>query len=590
MCGIAGVVGAERPALAGQMIAAIRHRGPDGTGQWAMNGQHIAVARLSIVDPAAGCDPVTDETGRISIAFNGEIYNHRELRADLIRRGHRFATATDTEVVVHLYEEEGTACVEQLRGMFAFAVCDRDRIFLARDRLGIKPLHYAYLESEQVFLFASEIKAILRAPEWKAELDVQALADAFVLGYPVGTRTYLTGISSLAAGHTMTVTRRDAIEIGPQVPYFDRTADPDDDMPFDAAQLALGEALADSVERHLAADVEVGLTLSGGLDSTVLALLARECSAARPITFTIADHDRHPDLVQAGLVARMIGAEHHPTVIRFADYLAAIPGFVTAEEQPSSMYGLPFYLLSRRIAGRVKACLHGEGADELFGGYREYLDRQHRIRAINGRLPLIRHLKVLPSEAALDIITRLTRAAGFDDYLAVILELNRGDALERLHLDLVDKSAMAAGVEMRVPYLDDRVFGLVRRLPARHLVRTDIGVQKYILRRLCLDRFGPGLIDVVLRGKLGVPSAGIRYLQMFDRLCDEVLPDDYLTRHEWAGWFGTKRELLLFDMFVDIFIEHRGDGSAVGDVVDYLRARADRGGAARLAATSAAIR
>lgn len=545
-----------------------------------MDGASLAMARLSIVDPAAGSDLIADESGTISIAFNGEIYNYRELRTDLIRRGHRFATATDTEVVVHLYEEEGENCVRRLRGMFAFAVCDGDRLFLARDRLGIKPLHYAYLEDEDVFLFGSEIKAILQAPEWKPEVNVQAMADSFLLGYATGTQTYVRGVSSLGAGCTMTVTRRGSVRIGAQRPYFDRAPDRRE-IPFDEAVRELGDALADAVDRHLTADVEVGSTLSGGLDSTVLALLSRERSAGRPITFTIADHPRHPDLIQAGLVAEMIGAEHCPTVMRFADYLAAIPGFVAAEEQPSSLYGLPFYLLSRQIGQRVKACLHGEGADELFGGYREYLDRGYRLRAIQSRLPLVQHLPALPSEEALAVVTRLSEATTFDDYLEAILAANFGDALERLHLDVVDKCAMAAGVEIRVPYLDDRVVEVVRHLPVRYLVRGDIGIQKYILRRLCLDRFGPRTIDVVLRGKLGVPSAGIRYLRMFDRLCDEILPEDYLTRHEWAGWFGTKRELFLFDMFVDIFVVHRGDPTGIGDVLEYMRTRA---GAAGLAA------
>jgi asparagine synthase (glutamine-hydrolysing) len=575
VCGIAGAVGAQDPLLAQRMIAVLRHRGPDGTGYWARDNCQMAVARLSIIDLRAGCQLITNETGSISIAFNGEIYNYRQLRTELERRGHVFTTKTDTEVVVHLYEEAGADCVRQLRGMFAFAVFDGKQVFLARDRLGIKPLHYAFVPEAGLFLFASEVKAILQCPAFSPRLDMQALADSIVLSHAVGTRTFVEGVQSLAPGHTLTVPCHSDMRVGEQLPYFVRHPARDESISLKEAQNALEDVLEDSVGLHLAADVDVGLTLSGGLDSTILALLAQERHRPPLITFTLADDVEHPDLAQAGVIAEMLAAEHHPVVLGFDEYLSAIPSLIAAEEQPSSLYGIPFQLLCTRIAERVKVCLHGEGADELFGGYREYLDRQHKLSAICRGLPLLKRLGVMPSDEAIAIIERLSSTASFDDYLSTIFAVNLADPLERHHLDVVDKCAMAAGVEIRVPYLDDRVFELVSQLPLRFLVRADIGIRKYILRLLCLERFGLRLTDVVLREKLGVPSSGVHHLMRFDRLCDEILPEDYLVNHELGYCFASKRQLLMFEMFIEIFMVHRGDSNAVGNVLDYLEARGD---------------
>jgi asparagine synthase (glutamine-hydrolysing) len=566
------------------MLVALRHRGPDGEAEWSAGGARLAAARLGIIDPGAGPRPITNEDGRLSIAFNGEIYNHRELRAQLKRSGHSFSTGTDTEVVLHCYEESGEDCVRRLRGMFAFAIADGERVFLARDRLGIKPLYYA-CPGPGHMIFASEIKAIVQSDDLAPRLDLRALADKLVLGHATGTRTFVEGVQSLAAGHTMTVTWSDGTaRLSPPRRYFDPFRIRDADIGIEEALRDLTDVLEDAVERHLAADVPVGLTLSGGLDSTVLALFAREKSAGALKTFAVADEPSHPDLAQAAHVAEMIGAEHHGLVATFEEYLAAIPTFVAAEEQPSSLYGLPFHLLASHVAGHVKASLHGEGADELFGGYREYLDRWHRTSAIAQRLPLLKSLGVAPSDEAVETIERLSSARSFNDYLEAIFTVNLGDALERLHLDSVDKSAMAAGLEMRVPYLDDRVYELVCGLPVQHLVRADLGIRKYALRRLCLERFGTSVADVVLRSKLGVPSAGVHHLQRLDRLCEETLPADYLEGHPLGFCFSTKRELLMLEMFVDLFTVHRGDTRALGDFTDYLGERADgRATAAALA-------
>ncbi|KYF55846.1 hypothetical protein BE08_04990 [Sorangium cellulosum] len=570
-------------ALIERMTAALRHRGPDGCGHAVRGSARVGATRLSVIDPAANPQPVYNETDQICVAFNGEIYNHRELRAELERKGHVFRTRTDTEVVVHLYEEMGDDCVRRLHGMFAFAILDGARLLLARDRLGIKPLHYVLLPEAQTFLFASEIKSILQHPSFTPRLDVQAFADSIALGFPVGDETFFEGVKSLLPGCTMVVTQGgERVHVEEPRRYYTLDFTRDDGMTFEEAERQMEAELERAVETHLAADVEVGLTLSGGLDSTVLALLASERLERPLLTFTVGDHEGYADVVQAGHVAKMVGSEHECHIVSFEEYLSAIPGLIAAEERPSSLHGMSSYLLCRRVAQRVKACLHGEGADEIFGGYRDYVSRESRLAVIRERLPLLKRLGVPPSARAIATIERISSARTSEDYLARIFEANMTDALERQHLAPVDRYSMASSLEMRVPYLDDGVFELAGRIPLSYLVRSDIGVRKYILRRFTLRRFGLQAVDIVLREKLGAPIAGLHLLDRFDTLCEETLPDDYLAKHELGFCFGAKRELLLFEMFIETFMKHRGDPGAVGSVRDFLNDRTTASAARRV--------
>ncbi len=574
MCGIAGALGPSDAGLVQSMLCALGHRGPDGSGAWRNGSTQLGVARLAIIDPDAPATPLANEGGTIRLAFNGEIYNHRELRAELLGRGHVFATHTDSEVVLHLYEELGAACVHRLRGMFAFAIADGDGLLLARDRLGIKPLYYRFDPREGLFVFASEIKALLQ-PGFDARLDMQAFADRVVLGHATSTRTYLEGVHSLAPGHTLTA-RQESGTLRLQDPrrYFDRRPVRRDGMSYEEAELALEEVLEEALDRHLAADVEVGVALSGGLDSALLALLAEDHGQLPLRTFAVADYARNPDVVTAADVAAAIGADHTTSIVGFEEWLDAVPRYVAAEEQPSTLLGMPFYLLSERVAASVKACICGEGADELFGGYAEYLHRGAKVASLTRRRPVLERLGVGLSDEAAEIVACLTSARTYSEYLEAVFEINVGDPLERLHLEGVDKNAMAHGLEMRVPYLDDRVYALVTSMPARFLVHGELGIRKYVLRRFCLRRFGMRFVDVVLREKVAVPSSGVRHLLRFDRLCEEVLPASYLESHELGFCFGTKRELLTFEIFHDVFLRGGGDVGVVGNVLDYLDDRA----------------
>ena len=369
----------------------------------------------------------------------------------------------------------------------------------------------------------------------------------------------------------------DALQIDGPTRYHTSAAVRDDAADIDEAQAALEATLDAAVQTHLAADVEVGLTLSGGIDSTLLALLAQRHVQPPLLTFAVADHDTQADLVEAAHVARLIKSTHRSVVMTFDDYLDVIPGLIEGEEQPSSLYGAPFYFLCRTIARDVKAVLHGEGADELFGGYAPYIDRVSRLAFIKDRLRLLKPLGIAPSDRALESIRALASAATFDEYLERLFADNMGDPLERQHLVPIDKCAMASGVEIRVPYLDRAVVELVSRMPFRFLVKPDLAIRKYILRRLIISRFGVGLLDVGLREKLGAPAAGKAHLARLTRLCDEMVPDQYVKRHEFGRFFASKRELIMFDMFLDVFMTHRGDSTAVGSVIDFIRARVSTG-------------
>ena len=559
------------------MTAALGHRGPDGTGHCSRGRYHVGATRLSIIDLTGGDQPIYNETGSACVVLNGEIYNHRELRADLQKQGHIFKTRTDTEVIIHLYEEKGDDFVRDLRGMFAFAVFDGSRVLLGRDRLGIKPLYFAADPAQQLFLFASEIKAIIRHPGFAPRLDLQTLADRIALGHAVEDQTFFEGVRSLCPGHTLVISCNDGLDVGTPRRYSSAEVVRDDDADLDETQAALELTLDRAVLSHLGGDVEVGLTLSGGIDSSVLALLTRR-HVRQPIsTFAVADHDGHADVMQASRVAEMVGSTHQTVVMSFDDYLDVIPSLIESEEQPSSLYGAPFYFLCRAVANRVKATLHGEGADELFGGYEQYLDREVRLSQIRRCLPFLKYLGVAPSERAVGAIKRLAAPHGFDQYLENLFADSMGDPLERQHLVPVDKCAMAAGLEVRVPYLDAAVVDLVSRMPLNFLVRPDLGIRKYILRRLVLSRFGTGMMDIVLREKLGAPAAGKVHFDRFTRLCNELLPDEYVTTHEFGRCFGSKRELILFDMFLEVFMKRRGNSAEVGGIVEFIKARGRAG-------------
>ncbi len=402
MCGIAGVLYAdasrpvERPLLEA-MGRSIAHRGPDAEGFWTELGElgmGLVHRRLSIIDLAGGDQPIGNEDGSIQVIFNGEIYNYQALRAELESKGHRFQTHSDTEVLVHLYEEMGERLVERLRGMFAFALWDRKRrrLVLARDRLGIKPL-YIYRDAEKL-LFGSELKAILAYPGLRREVDPEGLEDFLAFGMVAGARTIFRGIRKLPPA-TVLVVEPDRWSNEPRS-YWRLRIEPDPRPSAEEWQEAIRAKLDETVRLHLIADVPVGAFLSGGIDSSVIVACA-SAAGCRPEKTGPADsrlqtfsmgfaEEAFSELPYARQVARQYGTLHAEEMVT-PDAATLLNELTHYYDEPfADPSAVPTYLVSRLAARSVKVVLSGDGGDEAFGGYARYA---HDLKeaAVRRRLP-----------------------------------------------------------------------------------------------------------------------------------------------------------------------------------------------------------
>ncbi|MCA1568641.1 MAG: asparagine synthase (glutamine-hydrolyzing) [Acidobacteria bacterium] len=571
MCGIAGVVGSTDHRLISDMTDALWHRGPDSSGFFCRGQLQLGMRRLNIIDLRTGDQPIFNEARDKCIIFNGEIYNYKLLRDDLRQQGASFATNSDTEVILRLYEQGGAARLPELRGMFAFAIADGNTLLLARDRLGIKPLYYYHSPDGKLFAFASEIKALLRCPFISPTLDEQAVADRTVMGYIIGDGTYFEGIKCLPPGHYMTVSMEGEKVSIRQQPYYQVEVEPDPSLMYEPAKERLKELIAEAVESHLIADVEVGLTLSGGVDSSVLGLMMKRFYPSSINTFSVGDNDKTPDIELSRVIAGRIGSTHSETILDFDDYLKDITRCVWAEEQITSLLGLPSFCLFKVVGSRVKVCLNGEGADELFGGYSMYMDRLRTVGWAQNNLSKLKEAGIAVRSEVTEVVDFLASARSYEEYLKRLFLVDIKDQIVQRHLNLVDKYAMASSLEVRVPFLDNEFVDFVTRIPVNYKVRKDFGIGKYILKRAALEMFGDVMIDVVLRRKEGFPSAGYQYLSRFDKMCEASLPDSYLKDHELGRCFNSKRELLLFDLFRLIFIEHRGAIPEGFDLLEFIK-------------------
>jgi asparagine synthase (glutamine-hydrolysing) len=429
MCGIAGSTDDPDGIAVKVMSAALQHRGPDDHGLYTDPevGVSIGARRLAILDVEGGHQPLSNEDGSVWVAFNGEIYNYAALREDLLRRGHRFSTNCDTEVLVHLYEEFGDALVHALEGMFAFALWDAraKRLVLARDCFGEKPLFVHEHGGE--LMFASELTALLQAKPQLRELDPSAIDAFFVLGYVPGPGTIVDRVRQLPPGHllswehaTRACTQR-AWWSPPDGPVKLRES-----VGMLAAET--GHLLRESVNTRMIADVPVGVFLSGGIDSTLVAVAAAEQSSQRLRTFTIGyDVGSFDETSQAARVARYLDTDHHEITLTQADVAVRAPSLLASLDQPLADQALvPLHALSEFARPRVTVALGGEGADELFGGYPRYrwLERAERVESILPRAA------VKPLGDLLSYSGRWAIAARLTD------RINPAPVLER-HLDWV---------------------------------------------------------------------------------------------------------------------------------------------------------
>ena len=556
MCGIACILHDERarpvdPGLLKRMSDRIAHRGPDAEGFHLEPGVGLASRRLAIIDLETGQQPIADEEGKIWVVFNGEIYNHPELRQELMRRGHVLRTRSDTETLVHLYQEHGDGLVHHLRGMFAFALWDstRRRLLLARDRLGKKPLHYARVSGG--LAAASEIKALLACPGVDTTLDLEAM-DLFLSYQSVpAPRTIYRGVRKLPPGHLMTV-EDGRVEIRRYWSIPSREPLRIDEQECEEELLRL---LREAVRLRLVSEVPLGAFLSGGIDSSLVVALMQEASTRPVRTFTIGFPEQEfSEMPHAATVARHLGTEHSEFVVK-PDMVQILPLLVRAYDEPFADHSsVPSYYVARETRRHVTVALNGDGGDEGFAGYKSYLpcqiyrvtdrvplplrralasaanlaqpllggfDLPRRVAGFVARLaqpPLERYAHtrtIFAADHKADLYTPELAAAVraldpleivrtpfesgsmptlLDRMLAADLETYLPDTL----LPKMDIASMANSLEARSPFLDHVLLEFAARVPARLKLR---GLTlKYILRRAARRYLPP---EILKRPKQG---------------------------------------------------------------------------------------
>lgn len=558
MCGIAGFLAkGELPYnsrdVLRAMAGAIAHRGPDAEGLWTAPGVGLAHRRLSIIDLAGGDQPIGNEDGTIQVVFNGEIYNYLELKSRLEQKGHRFRTHSDTEVLVHLYEEAGDELVTQLRGMFAFALWDqpRQRLLLARDRVGQKPLYYCQVGES--LLFASELKSLLTYPELKRDIDAESLEDYLTFGVIPGSRTIFQGVYKLPAGHLLSASRGE-MRLSPRR-YWQLRMDPDDSLSADQWKEAVEAKFRETVAAHRLADVPVGAFLSGGLDSSAVTAALVESGAAGLQTFSIGFAEgRFSELPYARRIADRFGTRHVEEIIT-PEAATSLDALVTYFDEPfADASAIPTMHVSRVARRSVKVVLSGDGGDEAFGGYARYA---HDLREANlrSRLPASLRKRVLGPLSKFwpkaDWLPRplrlktalanlsLNDAEAYANTISMCRQplrrnLLHGDVRGRLNghtpemrivrgfgdidcdplrgmiaadvdmllpddfLTKVDRASMAVGLEVRPPLVDHEFLELTARMPSSLKVRG--GETKWLFKQIC-DGWLPA--DVVRRPKQG---------------------------------------------------------------------------------------
>ena len=582
MCGIAGFVTvsphSDADATLRRMTQVIGHRGPDDYGFYTDSHAALGHRRLSIIDLATGHQPIPNEARTCWITYNGEVFNHAALRPALEQSGHRYATHSDTETIVHAYEQYGADCVTHFRGMFAFALWNQaeQTLFCARDRLGIKPFYYYW--DGRLFAFASEIKALLEHPAISAVFDESGLPEYLAFGYLSGDRTMFAGIRKLMPGHHLTLRLTPGGPVLKTTQYWDVPAPPAQPEKRDEKSWVdeCRQRLEETVRMRLMSDVPLGMFLSGGVDSSAIAALIKRMTDGPVKTFAVGYAEaRFSELGYAAQVARAIGTDHHEVVVGMDDFFQALPRLIWHEDEPIAWpSSVSLYFVSRLAAQQVKVVLTGEGSDELFGGYERYGWHQlndkalRAYRAVPGGArswlrsqlatntllsgSLRRKLKhtVLGREetfeslfldnfySAFSASEQQGLLAGssnaiYDNYLGYRDERAGASLLQQmLYADqktyLVellmkqDQMSMACSIESRVPFLDHHFVEFATRVPDGMKIRG--GTQKYILKQAVEDLLPP---EIVHRKKMGFPTplsqwlrderAGVLFQTLLDR-------------------------------------------------------------------------
>jgi asparagine synthase (glutamine-hydrolysing) len=586
MCGIVGFYHSRSETVAGEdrlkkMCGAIVHRGPDDEGIFVDGAVGLGMRRLSIIDVAGGHQPIQNEDGTVRVVFNGEIYNYRNLRSELQSAGHQFLTRSDTEVIVHAYEEYGLECVKRFNGIFAFALWDASarRLFLARDRMGVKPLYYA--QTTGGLLFASEIKALLVSSDVSRSLDMEATAQFFRLGFVPAPRTLFREVRKLPPGWRMVMEG----EGFRTEPYWDlEFVKPERIRSFGDACEELRELLQEVVTDQMVSDVPLGAFLSGGVDSSAVVSFMRHAATNGVRTYSIGfgeQHSYHDETSYAEAVARELGTQHKTLIVR-PEVADLTPALLEKLDEPlTDTSFLVTYLVSQLAHKDVKVALSGVGGDELFGGYRRYfaptvssmtswipcgwrrtlgkklgdglnadrgtffgnIGRYTKAWGRSIHLPLDQQYLGLVSVLSAEHVSVLLKSQGVtDDPAQMFLEfynhpktvhpLNRlfyvdaKTALSESLLLLTDKMGMATSLEVRVPFLDNRLVDFVCAMPAHYRMQ---GFHLKRLLKASLKGVVPNL--VLTRAKRGFGTPMGTWLRTDLRpMLEDLLAEERLAR------------------------------------------------------------
>jgi asparagine synthase (glutamine-hydrolysing) len=605
MCGICGKINFDpsrhiEPSLIKQMMDVISHRGPDDDGMYIKGQIGLGHKRLSIIDLDTGKQPISDEDGQVWIVYNGEIYNHKELQSELKDRGHIFKTNTDTEVIVHLYEDYGERCLARLRGMFAFALYDerKNKLFLARDRMGIKPLYYTVTKDS--FLFASEIKSIIQDPVVENRVNLNGLYSFLSYTYTPGPETVFDNIFKLQPGHYLTI-EHGKIFIKEYWDLNEYYLSSDNGLKGESLREYLINILKESVRLHMISDVPVGFLLSGGVDSTATLSFATEQINNGLKTFTVGfeGQDFEDEREYARKAAKQYGVEHFETTITAVDFFEFLPQYIWFMEEPIfEPPAVSLYYVSKLAKDHVKVLISGEGGDEAFAGYQTYrnlvwLERIKRILGFvrkdvsyfankagnvfhtektNKYAPLLNipletyyysrastptsvfnsNMNSLYSKSFLNEINSDLESRPFYKYfkncsnmseLKKMLYVDSKTWLPDRLLVKADKMTMANSIELRVPLLDHKVLEFAAGLPDRQKLRGF--TTKYIFKKILENRIP---CEIINRKKAGFPIPYAHWLHKNKQVVLDVLSDLNTNKR---GYFNTKAiQRLIFDEWV----------------------------------------
>lgn len=581
MCGICGIIGKknDKEEILKRMMRVMKHRGPDSEGIYCTDDAAFGFCRLSIIDLEDGSQPMKNETEDMALVFNGEIYNYQSLRKKLMSKDHIFRNHSDSEVLIHGYEEFGEVLLDKLRGMFAFAIWDETKkcLFAARDYFGIKPFYYAMIDG--CFVFASEIKCILEFPGFKREVNAEALEQYLSFQYSALSETFFKGIYKLMPGHYLNYENQRIVT----KQYFDPMLQPERGKSDEEWIEQLDKTIQNTVKQHMVSDVEVGTFLSGGVDSS---LIAATFTGKKAFTVGFMDEDsKYNETRDAKRLAKHLQLDHYCKNISEEEYWEAVPKVMYHLDEPSGdAAAVALYFVAREASNHVKVVTSGEGADELFGGYNIYLEPgvlcwfswipkwiRKRIGALACKLPegmkgrgyLIRGSKsveerfignanIFSAKERKEILKQETGAVTPQELLknhyrkaANLSNMNKmqyidltwwlpGDILQK-----ADRMSMAHSLELRVPFLDKEVFKVARKLPLKAKIRHH--KTKYLFRAASL-RYLPQLSSK--KKKLGFPVP-IRewikeesgYRQVEERFTSEAA----------AAWFYTDKLMKLLD-------------------------------------------